>query len=62
MYLKPKNLNKFKTMKTTKRLYYSLRFKINDVLESFECFKIHDVLTFYISFSFIENCVTNDVL
>ena len=41
---------------------YSIRFKIDDVLEGFKCFKILDVLIFYISFSFIENCVTNDVL
>ena len=37
-------------------------FQIYDVLESFWYFKIYNILIFYISFSFIENCVTNDIL
>ena len=41
---------------------YSLNFIIDDILESYRCFKIHDVLYFLISLKFIENCVTNDVL
>lgn len=52
----------FETDLTWKLEKYFICFKIDDFLKSFWCSKIHDFfLYFYISFSIIENCVTNDV-